>query len=136
MARANKRVTRFELLAQLRYQAEVAKRLDTAHHLAVPIAEDPGGNADRYRLAARVQDVDRLVDDRQSGLEGLPQGTRAFANAGPKHLATGTPNRLLPRHPRDLLRRSIERRHQPLLVDRENAIGDRVEDDLVEGITG
>ena len=118
-----------ELLAQLLDRAEVPEGLRPPDDPAALVAEDGGGDADRKPLAIGAHDEGGPADDGLAGGEGLPQRAIPLAQARPEHLAARAADRLIAADPGDRLRRSVERGHAPVLVHREDAVRDALEDD-------
>ena len=86
----------FELLLQLFDLAEIAECLDAAHDMALLIAQNGGRDPHRHLARLRVEDHDRLVDDRFTRAHGVAQCTPGTADAGSKNVAAPGADRLVP----------------------------------------
>jgi len=120
-----------QLLLQLFDLAEILERLESPDDRSVGTFQKCGGDANRNALSRLVDDVRRGVDDRFARAQRAPKSTRAFADAGPKHLAAGLPHRVQPVNAGYALGRMVERRDPPVQIDGEHALVDGVENDIL-----
>ncbi len=84
------------LLAQLLDVAEVAKCLCAAGDIAVPVAQNSGGNADGQATPLIVDDEAAQVNDRLTLLQRASQRAGAFTEIGSEHLAAKPADGLFP----------------------------------------
>ena len=116
------RILLLQLAVQRLDHAQIAEALHAADDLAPRVLQRGRRNADGDLLAARINDIDHLVDHRAVGGERLLQGAGVLADAGPKHVAAAAAHRLGALDPGDLLGGAVKERHAPLGIHREYAV--------------
>ena len=103
-------------------QPQVPEAFHPADNPAPIILQRCRGDADGNFLAARINDIDHLVDHRTVRGERLLQRAGVLADARPEHVTAAAAHRLAALDPGDLLGGAVKERHAPLGIHREYAV--------------
>jgi len=118
-------------LPELLLDADVPEGLHGSDDPALFILEQGRGNADWKATSRGIHDMDRPVDDGFPRLNGFAEDTAFFADIRLQHVLAALADRLFTADAGDFLCRPIERGDAPVVVDGKNAVGNRVEDDVL-----
>ena len=119
-----------KLFAQLLHESHIAEGLDTSNDLSLSILEQGTGDGDGLPSALRVHDMHGFVDAGLAGFHGLTQRTAGLAKVGFQDVLTALAKGLLSWDARYLLGGVVKRCDAPVLVDREDAVGNAIQNDV------
>lgn len=124
----------FHLLPEQLDGRQITERLDAANRPALLVPQDGRADADRYFFSLAVQIVDSPIHRLTFRADRVTQGTVRLADVGLKNVEALFADGLGPWDSRNPFGGPVERGDIPILIDGEDAVGNRVQDHFPDAL--